>query len=74
MVWLVFAPGKVVPGALAGTYVGASAGATVGVGVGVNALVGGGNKQITLQPVSVEGNTGLNLAAGVAEIKLEVVK
>ncbi len=74
MVWLVLAPGKVVPGALAGTYVGASAGATVGVGVGVNALVGGSNKQITLQPVSVEGNTGLNLAAGVAEIKLEVVK
>jgi len=37
-------------------------------------LVGGSNKQITLQPVSVEGNTGLNVAAGVAEIQLEQVK
>ena len=74
MVWLVFAPGKVVPGALAGKYAGATAAATVGVGVGVNALIGGGSKQVTLQPVSVEGNTGLNIAAGVGEIELTPVK
>lgn len=74
MVWLVFAPGKVAPGALAGTYAGASAAVSAGVGVGVNALVGGGNKQITLQPLSVEGNVGLNIAAGVGEIKLDPIK
>jgi hypothetical protein len=74
IMWVVFAAGKVTSGALAGSYVGAAAAATVGVGLGVNALVGGNNKQITLQPVSVEGNTGLNIAAGVAEIQLEQVK
>ena len=74
MVWLVFAPGKVVPGALAGTYAGATAAVSAGVGVGVNALVGGGNKQITLQPVSVEGNVGLNIAAGVGEIVLAPIQ
>jgi len=74
MVWLVFAPGKVVPGALAGKYAGATAAATVGVGVGVNALIGGGNKQVTLQPVSVEGSVGLNIAAGIGEVELKKVR
>jgi len=74
IIWLVFAPGNVAPGALAGTYAGATAAVAAGAGVGVNALVGGSNKQITLQPVSVEGSVGLNIAAGVSEIKLEQVK
>jgi Protein of unknown function (DUF992) len=73
MVWLVFAPGKVVSGALAGKYAGPSAGVTAGVGVGVNALIGGGSNQVTLQPVSVEGNVGLNIAAGVGEMQLTPV-
>ena len=70
MVWLVFAPGDVAGNALVGQYVGATASATVGVGVGANALIGGSNKQITLQPVSVEGNAGLNVAAGIGDITL----
>jgi hypothetical protein len=70
IVWLVFAPGNIAPGALAGTYVGVTAGAAVAGGVGANVLVGGSNKQITLQPVSVEGSVGLNVAAGFAEIQL----
>ena len=74
MVWLVFAPGNIAPGALAGGYVGATASATVGVGVGANVLVGGGSGQVTLQPVSVEGSIGLNVAAGVAEVDLTYVK
>lgn len=74
VVWLVFAPGAVAPGALAGGYVGATAQATVGVGGAVNVLVGGGSKQITLQPLSVEGGTGLNVAGGVAEVELKYVK
>ena len=74
MVWLVFAPGNIAPGALTGGYAGATASATVGVGVGANVLIGGGSGQITLQPVSVEGSIGLNVAAGVGEVELKYVK
>ena len=74
IVWLVFAPGNIAPGALAGSYGGATASATVGVGVGANVLVGGSNKQVTLQPVSVEGSVGLNVAAGIGAVDLSYVK
>ena len=74
IVWLVFAPGSIAPGALAGTYAGATAQATVGGGVGANVLLGGGSGQITLQPVSVEGSVGLNVAAGVAEVELKYAR
>jgi hypothetical protein len=73
MIWLVFAPGAVAPGALTGAYVGGTASATVGVGVGANVLVGGSTKQVTLQPVSVEGSKGLNVAGGVAEVDLKAM-
>jgi Protein of unknown function (DUF992) len=68
IVWLVFAPGAIGRGALTGDYGGATAAAAVGVGVGANVLVGGSSNQITLQPVSVEGSVGLNVAAGVAAV------
>lgn len=74
MVWLVFAPGSIAPGAIAGSYGGATASGTVGVGVGANVLVGGSNQQVTLQPVSVEGSTGLNVAAGIGAVELNYVK
>ena len=74
VVWLVLAPGSIGPGALAGSYGGVTLQGTVGVGAAANVLVGGSNKQITLQPVSVEGSTGLNVAGGVAEISLKAVK
>jgi hypothetical protein len=70
MIWSVFAPTNRKFGALAGNYVGATAEATVGAGVGANVLVGGSNRTITLQPVSVQGQTGLNVAAGVAGLTL----
>jgi hypothetical protein len=71
LVWTVVAPvAQLTPGALAGTYAGATASATVGVGVGANALVGGSNNTVALQPLSIEGNTGLNVAAGVAGLTL----
>jgi len=70
MVWAVFAPSSRKFGALAGHYVGGTAEATVGAGLGANALVGGSNRTVTLQPVSVTGQTGLNVAAGVAELTL----
>jgi hypothetical protein len=69
MVWSVVAPTvNFAPGALSGSYGGVTASATVGVGVGANVLVGGSGSSIALQPLSVEGTTGLNVAAGVAEI------
>jgi hypothetical protein len=71
LVWQVFAPTNVIgPGALAGSYGGVSAGAAVGVGLGANALAGGLDNSFALQPVSVEGQTGLNAFAGVAGLEL----
>jgi hypothetical protein len=71
IIWAVIAPTDGVgPGALAGSYVGASASATAGVGVGANVLVGGFDRSIALQPVSIEGNEGLNVAAGVSGLTL----
>ena len=70
MSWVVFAPGSLDPGALAGTYGGATGEATVGVGVGANVLVGGSGNSIALQPLSVTGQTGLNVAGGVAALSL----
>jgi uncharacterized protein DUF992 len=71
MIWAVLAPTtNPGPGSLAGTYVGATASATVGVGVGANVLVGGSGNSISLQPISIEGNTGLNVAGGIAEMTL----
>src|SRR5438477_8103811 len=53
--WAVFAPtANLRPGSLNGNYGGVSAEATVGVGVGANALIGGSNKSIILQPLSVQ--------------------
>ena len=70
MIWVVYAPTNRRLGALAGHYGGASAEATVGVGVGANVLIGGSNRTVTLQPVSVQGQAGLNVATGVAELDL----
>ena len=71
MVWLVFAPGDIAPGALTGSYGGATASATAGVGAGANVLIGVTSRQIALQPVSVEGSIGLNVAAGIGEVDLQ---
>lgn len=71
MLWAVFSEyGGPTPGSLAGDYVGATGEASVAVGLGANVLVGGSNRQIALQPVSVSGQVGLNLAVGVADLRL----
>ena len=70
MIWAVYAPTSRQIGALAGNYTGASAEATVGAGLGANVLVGGSNRTISLQPVSVQGQAGLNFAVGVAGLEL----
>ncbi|HVC56412.1 MAG TPA: DUF992 domain-containing protein [Stellaceae bacterium] len=71
LVWTVVAPtANLGPGSLSGSYAGGQASATVGVGVGANALIGGSNRTVTLQPLSIEANRGLNVAAGIAELTL----
>ena len=71
IVWAVLAAGRGYPvGALAGTYVGASAEASVLVGVGANVLVGGSNRSFALQPISVQGQTGLDLAVAISSLAL----
>jgi hypothetical protein len=71
VVWLVLAPTKELgKGALAGSYGGVTGGAAVGAGGAANVLIGGSTKTISLQPLSLEGVTGLNVAAGLAQIEL----
>jgi Protein of unknown function (DUF992) len=71
LVWGVVAPTTGVPhGALAGTYVGVGAQATAGAGLGANALVGGTGRAFALQPLSVQGQTGVNIAGGITTVTL----
>jgi hypothetical protein len=70
MVWGVFTGTNRYTGMLTGTYVGASAEATVAGGVGANALIGGSNRAVALQPLSVQGQAGLNAAAGIGALEL----
>jgi hypothetical protein len=72
MRWLVWGPSENIyaPGGLAGDYVGASAEVTAIFGAGANVLVGGSGPTLTLQPISVQTQTGLNLALGVSQFQL----
>lgn len=74
IMWAVMAPNWDVPqGALAGDYVGGTASAAAGYGAGANALIGGGDKSFALQPLSVEGQKGINVAAGIGDLTLRTV-
>jgi len=71
--WAVVAPSAIPSyGALAGNYFGGAAQAAVGVGGGVNVLLGGFERSIALQPVSIEGDTGLYIGVGVAAMNLQL--
>jgi Protein of unknown function (DUF992) len=71
LAWGVYAPvGRLAPGDLAGYYAGAQGSATLGVGVGGNVLVGGSNNSIALQPLSVQGQVGVSIAAGLESLEL----
>jgi len=75
MIWTVFAPtAQLAPGALQGGFAGATANVTAGVGVGANVLVGGSGNTVSLQPLSIEGNTGLNVAGGIGAITLTALR
>jgi hypothetical protein len=71
LVWDVFAPTRgPLRHALAGDYTGLGANATIGVGLGANALMGGSSREFSLQPLSVQTQTGLDIAAGVSSLEL----
>jgi hypothetical protein len=71
LAWAVFAPvAQLGPGGLSGDYVGAQGSATLGVGVGGNVLVGGSANSIALQPLSVQGQVGVSIAAGLESLEL----
>lgn len=71
LIWTVLGSSSNLPaGELDGQYAGVSADAAVGIGVGANALIGGSAKSVVLQPLSVKGQTGLNLSVGVTELQL----
>jgi Protein of unknown function (DUF992) len=74
VVWEVVAPTtELKAGDLAGDYGGATADVAAGLGAGANILVGGLRDSLDLQPLSIEGYTGLNIAAGIADISLKYV-
>ena len=71
LAWGVYAPvARLGPGDLSGNYAGAQGSATIGVGAGGNVLVGGSNNSIALQPLSLQGQVGLSVAAGLESLEL----
>ena len=75
IIWVVVAPtGDVGAGSLAGDYGGVTAAVALGLGVGANALIGGNNKTIVLQPLSVEGIEGINIAGGIGILSLKAAR
>jgi hypothetical protein len=72
IIWEVFATTNRYAGMLSGRYVGATAEASLAVGLGANVLLGGSHRSVALQPLSVQGQSGFNVAAGVGELRLRL--
>jgi Protein of unknown function (DUF992) len=71
LAWAVYAPvERLGPGDLSGNYAGAQGSATIGVGLGANVLVGGSQNSIALQPLSLQGQTGVSVAVGLEGLEL----
>ena len=71
LAWGVYAPvARLGPGDLSGNYAGAQGSASLGVGAGGNMLIGGSNNTIALQPLSLQGQVGVNVAAGLESLEL----
>jgi uncharacterized protein DUF992 len=75
IIWQVFADtDRYAAGMLTGTYAGASGEVSIAAGLGANVLVGGSHSTVALQPISVQGQTGLNIAAGVGALELHPLR
>jgi hypothetical protein len=70
IIWAVFAGTNRYAGMLAGSYVGATAEVSVAAGLGANVLVGGSNQSVALQPLSVQGQLGFDIAGGIGALEL----
>jgi len=70
IIWAVFADTNRYAGMLTGTYTGASVEVSIAAALGANVLVGGSNRTVALQPLSVQGQIGLDIAAGIAQLEL----
>jgi hypothetical protein len=70
IVWTVFADTNRYAGMLAGRYSGATAEVSIAAGLGANVLVGGSNRTVALQPLSLQGQLGLDVAAGIGSLEL----
>lgn len=74
IIWAVFSDTDRYAGMLSGTYTGGSAEVSVAAGLGANVLVGGSNRTVALQPLSVQGQVGLDIAAGIGQLELHPVR
>ncbi|MGB7099349.1 MAG: DUF992 domain-containing protein [Xanthobacteraceae bacterium] len=74
IIWAVFADTDRYFGMLTGTYAGATAEVSVAAGLGANVLVGGSHRSVALQPLSVQGQIGLNVAGGIGALELHPVR
>ncbi len=74
IVWAVFSDTSRYAGMLAGTYAGATAEVSVAAGLGANVLVGGSRHTVALQPLSVQGQIGLDIAGGIGALELHPVR
>ena len=74
IIWAVFADTDRYAGMLSGTYAGASGEVSIAAGLGANVLVGGSDTTVALQPVSVQGQVGLNIAAGVGALEIHPIR
>ena len=74
IIWAVFADTDRYFGMLTGTYAGATAEVSVAAGLGANVLVGGSHRSVALQPLSVQGQIGLNIAGGIGALELHPVR
>jgi len=74
IVWTVFADTNRYAGMLAGTYTGATAEVSVAAGLGANVLVGGSHRTVALQPLSLQGQVGLDIAGGIGQLELHTIR
>lgn len=70
IVWTVFADSNRYAGMLAGSYGGPTAEVSIAAGLGANVLVGGSHRTVALQPVSLQGQVGLDIGAGISALEL----
>jgi hypothetical protein len=74
IIWAVFADTNRYAGMISGTYAGASAEMSIAAGLGANVLVGGSHRSVALQPLSIQGQVGLNIAAGISSLELHLAR